>query len=327
MFRNGCIIVLASFAFLAGCTVKEDAPSGNPAVTFTAGVPGATKSVGTPAGENSVSSLDILVFRSSDGSYVNSGRTSGTTLQLTLEKGGMDCYAVVNATQDLGSVRTSSELEAMLSQLSANSPSGMEMVGKKSATFDGDASVEIDVNRTMSRVVLKGISVAFASEAHRASSLEVKAIYLVNVNPYQAYSLAPSAAPASDWYNRKGRVSCAADALIAEQYSRTMADGDSDGTQHYFYAAPNPTESDPQGGDGFSARHTRLVIEAELDGETCYYPITLPVMQNNHSYEIEGLTVTGAGSSDPDVPQGRALVEFTVTVRQWEMLTHDMQLN
>ena len=83
----------------------------------------------------------------------------------------------------------------------------------------------------------------------------------------------------------------------------------------YYYCYPNTTKSDSSG-KNWSERYTRLVVEATLDGEVMYYPVSLPEVLPNSAYEIS-LKVTRHGSPDPDVPVSGVAAEFTIDVQDW----------
>lgn len=319
------IATVAVLALLTSCTKEQVAKDYDVRFILRGGT--MTKAAGTASGEDGVASLDILVYRSSDGNLVSSGHATGKTLTMTLPAGDYTCYAVANAMGSLAGAGTVSELEATVSRLSDMQVSKMEMVGKQDMTVGGsNVSVTIDVNRTMSKVILKDIHIAFSSAAYSSSVFAIKSIYLINVCPSVTYFGASAAPAASAWYNQSKYVSSAVDGLVYESYAKTMADGESDGVKHYFYAAPNSVTDDVQGAVPFTARHTRLVIEATMDGQPCYYPITLPVMERNHCYEIGGLTITGPGSDNPDILQSRVPVSFSISVNAWGTESQDVTL-
>ena len=83
----------------------------------------------------------------------------------------------------------------------------------------------------------------------------------------------------------------------------------------YFYCYPNPTETDSSE-ETWSARRTRLVLEATLGGEVMYYPVTLPVIEPNSSYEVT-VKITRRGSPSPDIPVTGIAAEFSVDVQNW----------
>ena len=98
----------------------------------------------------------------------------------------------------------------------------------------------------------------------------------------------------------------------------------------------------PVGGDSWSARHTKLVIETEYAGKTYYYAI--PIAENgiagtfkhlgsaeddgsayagikaNRSYEINELILTRLGSTNPDEPTVEAYVNFKISVQDWNVV-------
>lgn len=94
-----------------------------------------------------------------------------------------------------------------------------------------------------------------------------------------------------------------------------------------LYAYPNPTESRFENGiyigdeaGEWSIRPTRLVIETTLDGTKYYYPITLPALESNKTYEIENLVITRPGSDDPDIPVVVYDVPFKISILGWEQV-------
>lgn len=123
-----------------------------------------------------------------------------------------------------------------------------------------------------------------------------------------------------------------------------------------FYVMPNdvawgydndsnpatPAIFGPVGGDTWSPRHTKLVIETEYAGKTYYYAI--PIAGNgsgatykklgsaeddgsayagikaNYSYEINELVLTRLGSTNPDEPTVESNVNFNITVQPWNVV-------
>ena len=82
----------------------------------------------------------------------------------------------------------------------------------------------------------------------------------------------------------------------------------------YFNAYPNLNSADDQVAD------TRLVVEATLDGRKYYYPVTMPKMESNKSYEISELKITRPGSDDPDKPIEIVDQDFKITVNPWDVV-------
>jgi hypothetical protein len=59
------------------------------------------------------------------------------------------------------------------------------------------------------------------------------------------------------------------------------------------------------------------VVKATLGTDVYYYPITLPALESNKSYEIEELILTRPGSDDPDKPVSIQECTFQINVLGW----------
>ena len=79
-----------------------------------------------------------------------------------------------------------------------------------------------------------------------------------------------------------------------------------------FYCYPNPAD-----GTQFGRPVTRLVIEGELEGTTCYYPIGLPGLEGNVQYNLD-ITLTRAGTKDPDIPAETGTILLECRVMDWD---------
>ena len=83
----------------------------------------------------------------------------------------------------------------------------------------------------------------------------------------------------------------------------------------YFYTDPNSsTRTFEERVHDFT---TKLVIEAELEGEVFWYPIPIPYTQPNWAYTVNGVTLTTKGSDDPNLPVTSRQMKVNVTVSDW----------
>ena len=258
----------------------------------------------TADNEAKVNNLQVFVFRGDDlDAYASVDNAQELTLSCTA--GERVVYALVNA-PDYSDVPGKAALLAKVSELSANSLSNFEMVGSKSVTLPQSEKVSIDVNRIASRVVLKKITRNFTSEALQALNFKVDAIYLINVAGNTSYDL--SAAPAK-WYNVAENKNELA-SLLYDAPASLITNGQSYSTAHTFYAYPND----------LATNTTRLVIETTLGETKYYYPINLPEMAANKSYEIEEVKITRPGSDNPDEPVSFADATFSINVIDWTVV-------
>ena len=302
----------AALAALVACNKNEATPmqpqnqESLVPCELTVGICGAmTKATAVSAGnEAKVNNLQVFVFRGDDlDAYASMDNAQELTLSCTA--GDRVVYALVNA-PDYSAVPGKAALLAKVSELSANSLTNFEMVGSKSVTLPQSEKVSIDVNRIASRVVLKKITRSFTSEALQALNFKVDAIYLINVAGNTSYDL--SAGPAK-WYNVAENKNELA-SLLYDAPASLITNGQSYSTAHTFYAYPND----------LATNTTRLVIETTLGETKYYYPINLPEMAANKSYEIEEVKITRPGSDNPDEPVSFADATFSINVIDWTVV-------
>ena len=302
----------AALAALVACNKNDVAPmqpqnqESLVPCELTVGICGAmTRATAVSAdNEAKVNNLQVFVFRGDDlDAYASVDNAQELTLSCTA--GDRVVYALVNA-PDYSAVPGKAALLAKVSELSANSLSNFEMVGSKSVTLPQSEKVSIDVNRIASRVVLKKITRSFTSEALQALNFKVDAIYLINVAGNTSYDL--SAAPAK-WYNVAENKNELA-SLLYDAPASLITNGQSYSTAHTFYAYPND----------LATNTTRLVIETTLGETKYYYPINLPEMAANKSYEIEEVKITRPGSDNPDEPVSFADATFSINVIDWTVV-------
>ena len=277
--------------------------------------------------EAKVNSLQIFVF---NGDQIDGyGSSTGSlTATVSCTAGTRDIWAVVNA-PSLNSVSTKTQLLSTVSSLAAEI-SNFQMIGSKSETLQKDGNVRITVDRLAARVVLKGIKNALTNPA-QAASFKVLSVYLTNVAGDVDFGHG-STYTVSKWYNRRGYQ--AANNLGAFTYdavNKTVASGATDSEAHYFYSMPNGNAAAI--GGPWTPRAARLVIKVEVAGVVYDYPITLPALESNKSYEISLVTITRLGNPDDgnepnnndDIDEEKPIVDFDqgfeITVNPWTVVT------
>jgi hypothetical protein len=261
-----------------------------------------------------VASIQFLVF---DGEVLDAYKkvTSGLSTSITVKTGEKTAWAVVNA-PDISNVTTLTQLKAVSSTL-LNNASNFVMVGSNTGTVPSDDPIEIEVKRIASRVVVKKVTAAFTNPAYASMSCKLVKMFLINAPG--DINLELTSAPTT-WYAQRAyeAVSGLTDFLSTSGGNHELNTAAFD-TDCYHYCYPNPTTADSQSGT-WSARHTRMVIEVLLGSETFYYPVTLPVLEPGKSYEIENLTITRKGSSNPDQPISLSDATFEISVKPWTVV-------
>lgn len=261
--------------------------------------------------ENAVNDLQVFVFDHNK-MLEAYGQSSTSTLKVSCSSGQKEIVALVNA-KPLTDVVSMTDLAGRRTLLSDNSVGSFVMEGSTVKTLTTASTVEIPVKRIASRVALTGISVDFELEQHNAQTFQVNSIYLVNVAGDRTYL---NAGKPESWCSKMTYESSAPSVTNVTLTNTFISNVSAYTKTHYLYCYPNPTSNDASGGT-WSARHTRLVVEAELGGKKYYYPVTLPELKSNTAYSVS-MKITRPGSASPDKPVDSLAATFSVSVQPWD---------
>lgn len=345
---------LAGVILLAGC--GKDAADGRTAdgeeetvhAVFGIGdTQGDTRATGVSGtDESKVGRWALLLFRDGQAAPVARAVATGSArIEMALPAGTYMAYAVANYPDggtgafDPGTVASVSALTGTVSYLSDNAPAGLVMFGSRQVTLSLQTPglQEIPVLRLAAKIGVDRISIDFSAYPDLAAkTFTVKRIYATNVCSRSAFGSDPASAEASRslWYNTMGWMtsgSCTSpacpQALLGDtSVGATVTASSPYERAHYFYVYPNPT---PAGGDSraaaWSARCTRIVIEADLGGTTYYYPITVGGtggLRRNNAYVAANAVIRNVGSTDPEGDSPGAMdVEWSASVLGWNDVT------
>ena len=283
--------------------------------------------------EKQVNKVQIFVFDESG--KINIYKDAGTTqsnISISTTTGKKTIWAVVNG-PDLSEVASLAELEDTALDLAANSTTaatGFVMAGSTSCTVSATAATaNISVSRLVARVALQKVTNQLPDGY---GALTIDNVVLTNVAGNQ--NIAGDATPAT-WYNKMGRkdgatessqiidgdtnkASC--EALTFKSVKQEVAHGSDLNitTPYLFYSYPNSNTAGSTGWvNPFTARASRLVVTATIDGVKYYYPVTLSKkLERNKAYTVE-ITITGLGSTDPDKPIEKGGLTAAITVLDW----------
>ncbi len=327
------IYMIAAVAALCACS--KDLETGNQetkpvTLKLDVGVDG-TKAYVNDDSDQALDKVQVMVFNSRGNLETTTDYVSiGTQLALSVIPGSKTLWAVGN----LSAKCSPDDLEDLLNQqyaLTANTPSKMLMSECKEVNITQSGNIQFSLQRMACKIVLEKIVRDFNQSAYAEIPLYIKRIYLSNV-ANTANLAAASGVPSSFCVQKGviGNLDAAGKALLVDEgLNETLYDETAYTTAHTFYAYPNGVTNDVFGGDGFGARRTRLIVECEYNGSTCYYPITLPgidggsrgVLERNKVYRITQLTLLRPGAPDPDVPDGEVsslqTCTFTIQADSW----------
>lgn len=283
--------------------------------------------------ETSVKNCQILVFDENGNLNLhhNVDDLDLTSIELTTTIGTKEIYAVINGPDLSETCETFAEFAATEIDLGTNwrnTSIGFKMIGSATCEVSSSNVVTplIKVSRLTSRVVLQKITNNIPSAY---GDLKINGIALTNVVGNQNIL---GNAEITTWFNKGGRrpdgsIIDFSNGYSADEYeltsiaiNKTISLNSSWSVPYLVYGYANNTAGDAYGWDGsseFTARKTRLVVSADIDGTTYYYPITLNKLERNTTYTID-LTITGFGSLDPDILVEKGSFNASVEISGWK---------
>lgn len=301
---------------------------------------------GTKAGANSldtdeqVNSLQVFLFK--DGQLDAYGSAAASEVTISATAGTRSVYALVNA-PDLSAVKSESELKASASLLSDNAADGFVMVGSKVADLNAStARVDVDVKRIAARVILRKVTRKYDAAALQGAGVPVtvKRVYMTEVVKNNNYGLDLAKTSyqylASSLSGHDSALQTAgpflyhavADGTIAAHEDSYELTNDTK-REGVFFVYPNASVAADEELETVVNKQTRLVIEVEVDGQLYAYPVLIPNILSNKSYEINELVITRLGnSSDGDdvVNPGEDEkiesfdIPFGITIADWDVV-------
>ena len=204
----------------------------------------------------------------------------------------------------------------------ADRPFRLEEDSPQAPLLYGEASVEAGVTRTceltlhpmLCRVCLRSLACDFGDRPYAGEPLQDVCAYLTHVSSL-CHPMRAEEAP-SAWINPGRMDSVAVESLSHPEMLFGRIAPEVDGRRIFpettLYCYPNPAES-----PSFGQPVTTLVVEGTLRGRRYYYPIRLGAMEASTRVDID-LTLTRAGSPDPDTPVGSDTFSLHLETAPWE---------
>lgn len=328
------LFIIAAAALLACSCSKESAQGivpeeGNESVVYISLKTDApTKAIGADHGtelyDNNVKRLDVFIFNNDggedDGNLDGYGKFSGTTLTSLINLpvkttvGKKIIYVIANSHFDsLDGLKTRSEFESKTVDLFSETARNFLMVGKTEETLQLASSVTVSVKRLISRVKLSSVQTQFANTPYEGCSLTNVKAYLINVQGMK--KLADGSGKDLKLLNSKKYVQsdmegCSMDGMLYDEIKTNINDSGYS-VSHYFYCYENDLAEEDD-----TDRFTRLVVEAQLQGKTYYYPVAIKNLKRNCSYSV-GIKIQRPGSTDPDKDVEIGTLDISVEVEGW----------
>ena len=305
---------------------------------------GQTKATSVSANEEKIESLNVFIYRidsegteTYDSFYSFDDISADNKVYIDPNNGAVsyrfDVYANHNVVPvDKGSVLAD---QALFSNESADK---FQMYGHAENTAEDlitNQSVHINLSRHCSRVCVQEIAVEWTNSANSLKPFKLKGMYLMDV-PSVLQNHSPLAADAlktqTEWYNTLGHNSATQDALLYDSIEKPVTENAPYTTEHFLYGYISMMD-DFYTTNTWKPSGTRLVIEAEFDGQPCYYAILLSKLVagddtedyvRNKAFTFKKITITKPGAKEPySELQTELALSFSVSVQGWDEITED----
>lgn len=338
------VLSLTSLIFWTSACDKDRCPDcpeeekGTPATLTLSLEAAGTKSTSVPvaAEDNAVNTVDVFIF--TDGGEASPGYgqldtygrfTEGLdAIQITTTTGPKKICVIVNAeNQTFNSITGLDQLREAVTELRDEKFGDFTMFGEKDMTLDVESSATIPVSRFISRIAVTSVRTKFAGTPYEGKTLSGCRLYLINAHGDKLiYGGGATGQP--EILNKGGlseddMAGMAQAGLLADDIAGIIDDAGYS-TAHYLHCYSNETSD--------IASSTKLVLQADIDGTTYYYPV--PVNQAGYGYDesnghsgIAGntvysysLTITRPGSLEPDTPVVPGTVGIDIEVEDWTVI-------
>ena len=269
--------------------------------------------------EMALRDVQFFVFDDTDALEAYSMEVEGSVgAALRCTPGQKKVVAVANG-PDMGYVESYQELYGLRSDLlEDNSHEYLLMTGQDTYVVSAgkqSQNMQLSVRRRVAKVVLNSLKVDFDVQHNKLKEFAVRGVYLVNVAGGSYYL---NDSESWKWYNQGALQSSGDVSLLSNVLSQplVLSDGQSLNDKYEFYAYPN-AHGDASGLP-WIPRSTRLVVEASVDQDICFYPVTIPQLQANCVYKVN-LVVRHSGSESADDPVEILSMGGSVIVEDWSM--------
>ncbi|MBR5833944.1 MAG: hypothetical protein IKY48_05145 [Bacteroidales bacterium] len=306
------VCVMAGFASCQKDVVEEI--SAQEMATLEISVPVEQTKVVGGADEAGVDNCQVFLFNDQGVLEAYASKDS-KEIPISCTMGSKTVAVLVNAPA-ITDIKSLTQLRAKQSLLTHNTAESFVMQGLVSVNINTtkNVKIEVPVARMVAKVELASVVTSFEIAQYQNAEFKVSSVYLINVAADAKYF---STSAPTLWYNQRAYVSTDENALLYDDMEGVkVSSSEPYAAKNAFYAYPNPTGADSYSGS-WTPRRTRLVVQATLDGQTYYYPVTLPALESNKRYEVR-LTITRPGSYNPDTVVDKFAATVNVTIKDWE---------
>lgn len=333
--------LITATACLAACETQNcaDRPveEGMPATLTLSISSSAVKSTHTPQDteDNTVNTVDVFIFNNNGTSTSGDGQldtyrhfgNGEMQMEIQTTTGQKKICVVVNAKNlDAGNITTLTQFQEAATLLADETFGYLTMYGEEDVTMTAQTSKSITVSRFISRIAVTSVRTDFEGTPYEGIPLTNCRLYMINVHGdkllHNGNATASPIILNEGQLNETDAASTAQEGLIMDVIETDISH-EGYNTPHYLYSYSNETSD--------IAASTKLILQADLNGTTYYYPI--PVNQEGYGHNSEygeghygirrntvysyGITVTRPGALNPDTPVEPGTLDLSIDVEDW----------
>lgn len=283
--------------------------------------------------DNKINKLEVFVFNKEgdkDGlldAYQLFTGDNLTNINIKATTGKKIIYVIANSPKENWyDINTLDNFITNVANLKTESLKNFIMTGSVTSILQPITSLSISISRLVAKIELQGIKTNFNGTPYNGCELTNVKVFLMNVNSNKYYY--NGLMDNNTILNNKGFIiddvnDCKMENMLYDEINIDIND-DGYSTRHYFYAyenlvclADNPDV-------------TKLVIQADLNGTTYYYPVS--INQENYGYNPDNghfgirrntqysisITISRPGSLDPNTPLEHGVLNSSLNILDWE---------
>lgn len=332
-------ILVSLVISLASCTKEREIEGEKMQANVILRLENLTKSTGSDhtnqINDNTINNLTIFVFNQDASKTLETFKyikvidgIDLNNISFITTTGYKDIFVIANShdSSQWSGVLTKSQFLAKASNLANEELRNFAMSGSLLNTLVTESnSINLNLKRIVAKVVLNSLKTSFENTPYSGYELSNVKIYLTNVVKESAY-IEDQVLTSFTYANflqhtplsyNNFKISGALYDNIIQNIGATPYT-----TSHHFYAYENRLISETS-----EQKFTRLIIEADLNGHTYYYPININKtdfgsdnndgIRRNTVYNLS-VTIMRPGSSSPEVMIEKGTVIATITVSNWQ---------
>lgn len=279
--------------------------------------------------EGSGGQLDIFTFNTGKTghleSYQHHDSHQGQLVELSSESGEKRIFICSNGQRDIygwAGISSFESLDKIQIELCKETRANLCATGSGTINAGGGTVQQVVMRKMASEVVLNSLRCDFSDKAYEGEPIRNVRVYLTNVTaqcPITAeHDIVPSGIVNGGRLDMEDLEMFADPSILYRSIDREI-DSRKAILDLSFICYPNESRT-----EGPGTPFTRLVIEGTIRGETFWWPISInrsadtqsPGISRNCRYAYD-ITITGKGTSDPDIPISAEMAEISMNTSPW----------